>query len=57
MTGRDVIAVGEWMLEGDSQGLLGNAAEGVRMAGFYGQGSGSAVFLVHAGESPAGAHG
>jgi hypothetical protein len=41
------------------QGQGGDAAGGVKMAGLYGPGSGSAVFLVHAGsprQAPADHH-
>jgi len=34
------------------QGRGGDAAPGIEGAGFYGPGSGSAVFLVHAGKTP-----
>ena len=42
-----------WILQGQS----GDATWGVGMAGFERPGSGSAVFLVHAGESRAGVRG
>ncbi len=42
-----------WILQGQGD----DAAGGVNQAGLYGPGSGSAVFLVHAGESRAGACG
>ena len=37
------------MAGGRAQGVLGDVAQGVQMAGLCGQSSGSAVFLVHAG--------